>query len=115
QTIKRGQERFGIYCSPCHGLGGNGDGMGAKRAEGLAQGTWVPPSNLNQDYLRQMPVGQIFNTITHGVRNMPAYGPQVKVDDRWAIILYVRALQRSRGTNISDLSDDERGKLSMKQ
>jgi mono/diheme cytochrome c family protein len=115
QTMKRGQERFGIYCSPCHGLGGNGDGMIAKRADVLSQGTWVPPTNLNQDYLRQTPVGTLFNSITNGIRNMPAYGAQISVEDRWAIILYMRALQRSRGTNVTDLSADERGKLSLRQ
>jgi len=115
QTMQRGQERFGIYCAPCHGLGGNGDGMIAQRADALSQGTWVPPTNLNQDYLRQTPVGNLFNSITHGIRNMPPYGSQISVEDRWAIILYVRALQRSRGTNVSDLSADERGKLSLRQ
>jgi mono/diheme cytochrome c family protein len=96
-TMERGRERFGIYCTPCHGVTGEGDGMIARRADELQQGTWVAPTNLNQDYLRQMAVGELFNTITHGVRNMPAYGPQIEAGDRWAIIMYLRALQRSRG------------------
>jgi len=119
QTMDRGKERFGIYCSPCHGLAGAGDGMVAKRAESLAlvasdpsNFAWVQPTNLAQDHLRQMPVGQLFNTITHGIRNMPAYGPQIKVEDRWAILLYVRALERSRGgAKIAELSSDERQQL----
>ena len=109
--MKRGQQRFGIYCTPCHGVAGNGDGMVAKRATALAQGTWVPPANLNQDYLRVMPVGQIFNTITHGIRNMPAYGPQIPPKDRWAIVMYVRALQRSHKATINDVPATERGSL----
>ncbi|MFO7177736.1 MAG: DUF3341 domain-containing protein [Pseudomonadota bacterium] len=98
-TMERGRERFGIYCAPCHGLAGDGDGMIAKRAEYLASTGrgrgmgWVPPTNLNQDYLRQQPVGQLFESITNGVRNMPAYGPQISTEDRWAIVMYLRALQ----------------------
>lgn len=110
-TMQRGQQRFGIYCAPCHGLSGNGDGMVAKRADALAQGTWVPPTPLNQDYLREQPVGQIFNAITHGVRNMPPYGDQIAPEDRWAIILYLRALQRRAATNVADVPQDQRGSL----
>ena len=54
----------------------------------------MPPTNINQDYLRQQPVGQLFDSITNGVRNMPAYGPQISTEDRWAIVMYLRALQR---------------------
>jgi mono/diheme cytochrome c family protein len=98
-TIERGRERFGIYCTPCHGFAGEGNGMVAKRADYLAaSGTgkgmaWVPPSNINQDYLRQQPVGQLFDSITNGVRNMPPYGAQISTEDRWAIVMYLRALQ----------------------
>jgi mono/diheme cytochrome c family protein len=113
QTMERGHERFGIYCAPCHGLVAKGDGMVAKRADSLQQGrdSWVPPTNLIQDHLRQQPVGQLFNSITHGIRNMPAYGPQIEPEDRWAIILYLRALQKSRSTQLASLSDSERGSL----
>lgn len=110
-TMDRGRQRFGIYCTPCHGQVGQGDGMVAKRADQLAQGTWVPPSNITQENLRQMPVGELFNTITNGVRNMPAYGPQIKTEDRWAIIMYVRALQRSRSGSLNDLPPDARASL----
>jgi len=75
-TMDRGRQRFGIYCTPCHGQAGLGDGMVAKRADALAQGTWVPPTNMTQDYLRQMPVGQLFSSISNGVRNMPGYAAQ---------------------------------------
>jgi len=113
QSMDRGKERFGIYCSPCHGLIGKGDGMIAQRADSMQQGrdSWVQPTNLIQDHLRQQPVGQLFNSITHGIRNMPAYGPQIDVEDRWAIILYVRALQKSRSTQLASLTDSERGSL----
>ncbi len=98
-TVARGQQRFGIYCTPCHGFAGEGNGMVAQRAELLASTgagkgmAWVPPSNINQAYLRQQPVGQLFDSITNGVRNMPAYGAQISTEDRWAIVMYLRALQ----------------------
>jgi mono/diheme cytochrome c family protein len=110
-TIARGKQRFGIYCTPCHGQVGEGDGMVAQRAASLAEGTWVPPSNMTEERLRSMPVGEIFNTVTNGVRNMPGYGRQIPAEDRWAIILYVRALQRSRAVAASDLSEQERASL----
>jgi mono/diheme cytochrome c family protein len=109
-TMERGKQRYGIFCAPCHGQGGNGDGMVHQRADALG-GSWVPPTNVNQDYLRNMPVGELFNSITNGVRNMPAYGPQITPEDRWAIILYVRALQRSHQANINDVPESERGSL----
>jgi mono/diheme cytochrome c family protein len=111
ETMARGHQRYDIYCATCHGLSGNGDGMVAKRAEALAQGTWVPPTNLHQQYLHEQPVGQLFNSITHGVRNMPAYGHLVPAEDRWAIILYVRALQRSKAAKLSDVPESERKSL----
>ena len=110
-TMDRGRQRFGIYCTPCHGQIGQGDGMIAKRADQLAQGTWVPPSNITQANLRQMPVGELFNSISNGVRNMPGYGPQIKTEDRWAIIMYIRALQRSRSGSLNDLPPDARASL----
>jgi mono/diheme cytochrome c family protein len=109
--MERGRQRFGIYCTPCHGQIGQGDGMVAKRADQLAQGTWVPPSNITQENLRQMSVGELFNSVTNGVRNMPGYGPQIKTEDRWAIIMYVRALQRSRSGSLNDLPPDARASL----
>jgi mono/diheme cytochrome c family protein len=107
-AMQRGQQRFGIYCTPCHGFGGEGNGMVAKRAEELAQGTWTPPSNLTDERIRNMAVGEIFNTISNGIRNMPAYGPQIPASDRWAIILYLRALERGHAAKIADLEPAER-------
>ncbi len=106
ELMRRGQERFRIYCSPCHGLSGMGDGMVARRADKLQEGTWVPPSSYHTDVVRGRPVGHIFNTITNGIRTMPPYGPQVPPADRRAIVAYVRALQRSQDARIQDVPAD---------
>lgn len=110
-VMKRGRERYNIFCAPCHGLAGNGDGMTAKRADSLQEGTWTPPSSYHTDRLRAMPVGEVFNTITYGIRKMPPYGSQVPEADRWAIIAYVRALQRSRNATMDDVPDEIRPAL----
>jgi mono/diheme cytochrome c family protein len=102
-VMRRGQARFGIYCAPCHGLSGYGDGPVARRAESLEEGTWVPPSSYHTDTVRALPVGQIFATVSHGVRTMPSYASQIPVQDRWAIVAYVRALQRSQHAGIDDV------------
>jgi mono/diheme cytochrome c family protein len=81
-----------------------------QRASALKQG-WVPPSNLHEDRIYYQPAGEIFNTITNGVRNMQGYGSQLKAEERWAIILYVRALQKSRKTPSGQLPAEERRKL----
>lgn len=109
--LLRGQERYNVYCSPCHGLSGAGDGLVSRRADALQEGTWVPPLTFHGDQVRGRPVGHIFNTITHGIRNMPAYGSQVSVADRWAIVAYVRALQRSQNATVADVPPDLRAGL----
>ena len=109
--LQRGQERFGVYCSPCHGLAGYGDGIVAKRADRLQEGTWVPPSNLHDPAVVARPDGHIFNTITHGIRTMSAYGTIVPEADRWAIVAYVRALQRSQHGSVDDVPEDLRSGL----
>ncbi len=109
--LHRGRERFDIYCSPCHGLAGSGDGMVAKRADALQEGTWVPPANLHTEPYLSRPPGQLFDTIAHGVRNMPAYGPQIPVADRWAIVAYVKALQLSQDARIEDVPPELRPDL----
>ena len=106
-TLARGRERFGIYCAPCHGLSGYGDGTVARRAERLAEGTWVPPSSLHDEAIRMRPVGHVFNTITSGIRTMPSYAAQIDVRDRWAIVAYVRALQRSQHGSPHDLPPEQ--------
>jgi mono/diheme cytochrome c family protein len=111
ELLQRGRERFNIYCTPCHGLAGQGDGIVNVRALRLAEGTWTPPSNLSDPIVVGRPVGHLYNTIANGIRNMPAYGPQIPERDRWAIVAYVRALQRSQRTTIDDVPDAERGSL----
>ncbi len=109
--MRRGQQRFDIYCAPCHGLVGEGDGMVAKRADQLQEGTWVPPTSLQSDLVRSHPDGKIFDIITNGIRNMPPYGPQIPVADRWAIVAYVRALQRSQHASVGDVPPELRSAL----
>ncbi|HHN75337.1 MAG TPA: cytochrome c [Acidobacteria bacterium] len=109
--LERGRERFGIYCAPCHGLAGDGDGMVARRADELQEGTWTPPSNLHDKTVVERPVGHLYNTISNGIRNMPSYGSQIPVEDRWAIVAYVRALQRSRRASIDEVPADKRSTL----
>lgn len=106
--VRRGRERYGIYCSPCHGLAGYGDGLVARRAEQLQEGTWTPPTSLHTDQVRNRQNGHIFNTITNGIRNMTAYGSQIEPEDRWAIVAYVRALQRSQKASPEDIPADRR-------
>jgi len=103
-TLERGQQRFNIYCSACHGYAGFGDGAVNKRAmelvanaAGPVNGTqWVAAKSLHDDTTRHQPMGQLFNTITHGIRNMAGYGAQIPTEDRWAIAAYVKALQLSQ-------------------
>jgi mono/diheme cytochrome c family protein len=97
--MARGRERFNIYCAPCHGQTGYGDGMIQRRVVGLqtskpdAVALWTPPANLTTGDPMTRPVGHIYNTITNGIRNMPAYDKQISVLDRWAIVAYVKSLQ----------------------
>lgn len=109
--LERGREKFSIYCSPCHGHSGYGDGAVAKRADTLQEGTWTPPSSFHTDLIRARPAGHIYNTITNGIRNMPAYGPQISVEERWAVVAYVRALQRSQYAKVEDVPSDLRASL----
>ena len=102
--VSRGQQRYNIYCGVCHGAAGQGNGV--VKSFGLAT---VRP--LVDDLLRAQPDGQIFNTITHGKNTMGAYGPVIPVEDRWAIVAYVRALQTAASAKIGDLPPDERAKL----
>ena len=111
ETIARGRARFDIYCAPCHGLSGYGDGLVARRADRLQQGTWIPPASLHVEPALSRAEGHLFNTITNGIRSMPAYGAQIPVEDRWAIVAYVRALQRSQHARIEDVPPAERSRL----
>ncbi len=109
--MRRGQERFNVYCAVCHGLTGDGNGLASLRALELQQGTWVPPTSLYAEHVMQQPPGQLFHTITHGIRKMPAYGAQIPPEDRWAIVLYLRALQRTQNATLQDVPEDLRNTL----
>jgi mono/diheme cytochrome c family protein len=104
RTLRRGQERFDIYCSPCHARTGEGDGMVVRR------GYRRPPS-YHEDRLRNAPVGHFFDVMTNGFGAMPDYAAQVKAEDRWAIAAYIRALQLSAHATLDDVPAGERGKL----
>jgi mono/diheme cytochrome c family protein len=88
-ALGRGQQRYEIYCRPCHDGAGTGQGSVVKR--GMA-----PPPSLHEERIRKMPDGQLFASISNGVRNMPAYNYSIPVNDRWAIVSYVRALELSQ-------------------
>jgi len=104
ELLERGRNRFNIYCAPCHDRTGSGKGI-------VIGYGFVPPPSFHTDRVRQFADGYIFNVITHGVRNMPAYGPQIPVDDRWAIVAYLRALERSQNATLADVPPDKRGQL----
>jgi mono/diheme cytochrome c family protein len=104
QVMDRGQERFNIYCSPCHGALGYGDGMVVRR------GFLAPPS-YHIDRLRQAPLGHFYDVMTVGFGAMPSYADKVAPDDRWAIAAYIRALQLSQHATIDDAPPEERAKL----
>lgn len=93
--LDRGQERYNIYCSVCHGMTGYGDGMIARRGFNKPA-----PANYHQDRLRQAPAGHFFDVMTNGWGAMPAYAQQVSVEDRWRIVAYIRALQLSQQESV---------------
>ena len=111
EMMSRGRERFDIYCAPCHGTSGNGNGLVHARATALAEGTWTPPTDLRSQTVVDRPAGHLYNTIKNGIRNMPAYGAQIPPSDRWAIVAYVRALQLSRNASIEDVPAADRADL----
>jgi mono/diheme cytochrome c family protein len=103
--MRRGQERFGIYCAVCHGATGAGNGVAQKFGLNTVQ-------SLLQDRIRTMSDGEIFNTVSHGKNTMMAYGDRIQVIDRWAIIAYLRALQKSQGgATLADVPPQDRAQL----
>jgi mono/diheme cytochrome c family protein len=98
-VMRRGRERYDIFCSPCHGLTGDGDGMVVQR------GYRRPPS-LHIERLRQAPPGHVFDVVTNGFGAMPDYSAQIPARDRWAITAYMRALQLSQHATLADLSPE---------
>ncbi|MBC7528267.1 MAG: cytochrome c [Chthonomonadaceae bacterium] len=108
EVIKRGQERFNIFCTPCHGKVGDGNGMIALRGLALRR----PPGNYHTDRLRKMPVGHFYDVITNGYGSMYSYASRIQdPKDRWAIVAYIRVLQYSRNAPVTDLTPEERTKL----
>lgn len=104
ELMARGRERFDIFCSPCHGLAGYGDGMI------VARGYRKPPS-FHSDQLRTRPNGYLYDVITNGFASMPAYRAQIKPEDRWAIVAYMRALQVSQNASLADVPEADRASL----
>lgn len=93
EILRRGQKSYNIYCTPCHGKAGDSDGLVTQRAGGA-----IRPSNLHDKDRLNLPVGKIYDAITNGVNNwnMPGFAAQMPVEDRWAVVAYVRALQKTR-------------------
>ncbi|HYA64637.1 MAG TPA: cytochrome c [Candidatus Sulfotelmatobacter sp.] len=104
ELLERGRDRYTIFCSPCHGL--QGDGMGMITLRGMKH-----PPTYHQDRLRNVPNGYIYDVITNGFGAMNGYSAQLVPHDRWAIVAYVRALQVSRNAHVADLPANLREKL----
>jgi mono/diheme cytochrome c family protein len=113
-VLRRGAERYGIHCAVCHGAAGygslgygpNGEGKGLTTLYGMAG-----VASFHQDALRERPDGELFNTITKGKNSMPAYSHQIKPADRWAVVAYLRVLQRSQYAWLGDVPAEERARL----
>ena len=104
QLLVRGQERFNIFCSPCHGRLGDGRGMVVRRG-------YKQPPSYHDDRLRSVPVGYFFDVMTNGFGVMSSYAAQVPAEDRWAIAAYIRALQLSQHVEATSLSPEERAQV----
>ncbi|MGH7790085.1 MAG: c-type cytochrome [Candidatus Binatia bacterium] len=104
ELLRRGHERYDIYCSPCHDRVGTGLGM-------IVQRGYKQPTSLHDERLRRMPDGYFFQVMTNGFGTMPTYAPQVPVKDRWAIVAYIRALQLSQHATLADVPEEDRALL----
>lgn len=102
--IERGRTRFNIYCTPCHGYLGDGNGMVVLRGYRQA-------ATFYDDKYRKAPVGHFFDVITNGFGAMPSYASRITADDRWRLIAYIRALQLSESAKLTDVPADQRDKL----
>jgi mono/diheme cytochrome c family protein len=102
--LARGQERFNIYCTPCHDRTGSGQGIVVQRG-------YKRPPSFHEDRLRALPIGYFVDVVTHGFATMPSYAAQIPPADRWAIATYLRALQRSQHATIADVPPSERPSL----
>ena len=104
QVLARGRERYDIYCAPCHSVTGDGNGTIVRKG-------FPPPPSLHTDDLRFATPGQLFDTITNGIGEMPDYSQEVVVEDRWAIVAYIRALQLSQHADVTTLPQPDREAL----
>jgi mono/diheme cytochrome c family protein len=104
KMMRRGRERFGIYCIPCHGRSGRGDGIVVRRG-------YRRPASFHEDRLRAQPDGYFFDVMTNGFGAMPDYAAQVNARDRWAIVAYIRALQLSQNATLAEVPPDRRPDL----
>ncbi|RJP82566.1 MAG: cytochrome c [Candidatus Zixiibacteriota bacterium] len=105
--LEQGQGRFNIFCAPCHGRTGDGQGIVAQRG-------YIPPPTFHSDVMRGYSDGHLFQVITNGIRTMPGYAQQIPVVDRWRIVTYVRALQRSQRASRQDVPEDALRRLQRK-
>ena len=103
-TLERGHERFNVFCSPCHGRTGEGNGM-------IVQRGFRKPPSYHEDRLRNAPVGYFFDVMTHGFGAMQDYASQLPPADRWAVAAYIRALQLSQRASIDDVPAERRADL----
>jgi Cytochrome C oxidase, cbb3-type, subunit III len=108
EVLQRGRDRFGIYCTPCHGQTGMGNGMVVQR------GFRAPPS-FHTEQIRKQPVGHWYDVMTNGFGAMPDYRAQVAPEDRWAIAAYIRALQLSQHATTADVPADRLSELNAPQ
>jgi mono/diheme cytochrome c family protein len=100
KLVRRGQERFNIYCTPCHDQTGSGNGL-------VFQHGFPKPLSVTADHAKSLSDGELFDILSRGVRNMPGYAAQVPEKDRWAIVSWVRVLQRSQNTLVADVPPEE--------
>lgn len=103
ELFELGRRKFEQNCALCHGYGGYGNGLVAQRAAELAQGYWLQPANFHDKAIEEQPVGRIYYTITHGKGKMGSYAASLTPDERWAVVAYVKALQRSQNAQPSDV------------
>ncbi|MDX1930644.1 MAG: quinol:electron acceptor oxidoreductase subunit ActD [Pirellulaceae bacterium] len=109
-----GKKKFETNCAVCHGYAGYGDGLVSQRATNLAQGYWLQPTSMHEDRIQKQSVGRIYYTVTNGKGKMAGYASSLTPRERWAVVLYVRALQRSQNASIEDVPEPKRAELSSK-
>ncbi len=104
-ALKLGQAKFNVYCTPCHDQTGSGMGIVNKREP------TYKPANLHEDRVKQMADGELFYVLTNGRRTMPSYRFQLSEQDRWSIVYYVRALQRTTSGTLADVPEDKKATI----